>query len=468
MLGLAAGRERSDREFDDAIYDIVFVLNASARGWILERVCREIEKASGLHCGWVFTEFNHHIDYLPPARHYFFAHYVIATHTLASHAATHRATTSVFFTHADFSRGVKAVEMLMAFEHIDHIFCMNSRDRNYLAELGVENGKLHVAIGGVDTSIFVPVDEPGPYVGFVGGYYERKRPGLMIEVIRANPATKFLLLEGHPDELTNHKILWANSPYAEQLKRLPNLTTVQAYYRDYPMWFAKMYAYISLSLLEGGPIPLLEALASGVYPIVTDTGFSRDVIGSKSSKLGRIVSTEVGVSTISHLIRGARSAGDRKRMAALARKFTWQAMANGVFDVMLGAATLGRTYPITAQSQAERWLESGWNSPDRRGAWSRQGPAIIAIPLAKGEMPRAVTFDLRNASSSTIAVEGEPPIEIDSYSARSRHTIELTSGQASSRVLRISIVGHHRAQDAGHPDASVRLYGLRLERPRSD
>jgi glycosyltransferase involved in cell wall biosynthesis len=468
MLGLAVGRERSNREFDDAIYDIVFVLNASARGWILERVCLEIEKASGLHCGWVFTEFNHHIDYLPPARHYFFAHYVIATHTLASHAVTHRATTSVFFTHADFSRGVKAVEMLMAFEHIDNIFCMNSRDQNYLAGLGVENSKLHVAVGGVDTSVFVPADEPGAYVSFVGGYYERKQPGLMIEVIRANPATKFLLLEGHPDELTNHKIFWANSPYAERLKRLPNLTIVQAYYRDYPTWFTKMYAYISLSLLEGGPIPLLEALASGVYPIVTDTGFSRDVIGTKSSKLGRIVSTEVDVSTISQLIRGARSAGDRKRMAALARQFTWHAMANGVLDVMLGAATLGITYPVTAQSRAERWLGTGWNSPDGRGVWSRQGPAAITIPLVKGEMPNAVTFDLRNASSSTITVEGERPVEIDSYSARSRHTIELTPRQTSSRILRISIVGHHRAHDEGHRDASIRLYGLRLERTRPD
>ncbi len=36
--------------------------------------------------------------------------------------------------------------------------------------------------------------------------------------------------------------------------------------------------FLSLSSLEGGPIPLIDAMAFGMYPVATDTGFARDVI----------------------------------------------------------------------------------------------------------------------------------------------------------------------------------------------
>ena len=36
--------------------------------------------------------------------------------------------------------------------------------------------------------------------------------------------------------------------------------------------------FLSLSNLEGGPVPLIEAMALGVAPVATNTGFARDVI----------------------------------------------------------------------------------------------------------------------------------------------------------------------------------------------
>ena len=40
----------------------------------------------------------------------------------------------------------------------------------------------------------------------------------------------------------------------------------------------KFKVFLSLSNLEGGPIPLLDALSCGMYGVATDTGFARDVI----------------------------------------------------------------------------------------------------------------------------------------------------------------------------------------------
>jgi glycosyltransferase involved in cell wall biosynthesis len=40
----------------------------------------------------------------------------------------------------------------------------------------------------------------------------------------------------------------------------------------------KAQIFLSLSSLEGGPIPLLEAMRFGLIPVVTNTGFAKDII----------------------------------------------------------------------------------------------------------------------------------------------------------------------------------------------
>ena len=39
-----------------------------------------------------------------------------------------------------------------------------------------------------------------------------------------------------------------------------------------------MRVFASLSLHEGGPMPLLESMSCGVSPVVTNTGFAYDVL----------------------------------------------------------------------------------------------------------------------------------------------------------------------------------------------
>ena len=44
------------------------------------------------------------------------------------------------------------------------------------------------------------------------------------------------------------------------------------------MAMSRAMIFLSLSKLEGGPIPLIESMAMGVIPVATDTGFARDLI----------------------------------------------------------------------------------------------------------------------------------------------------------------------------------------------
>ena len=46
----------------------------------------------------------------------------------------------------------------------------------------------------------------------------------------------------------------------------------------YPAIYNMMKIFVSLSIHEGGPLPVLESMCCGAYPIVTNTGFAFDVI----------------------------------------------------------------------------------------------------------------------------------------------------------------------------------------------
>ena len=62
------------------------------------------------------------------------------------------------------------------------------------------------------------------------------------------------------------------------LQALPNVEYVEAPYEDYPGLYARMDVLLSPSRLEGGPIPVIEAMMSNIVPVATRTGFCPDVI----------------------------------------------------------------------------------------------------------------------------------------------------------------------------------------------
>jgi glycosyltransferase involved in cell wall biosynthesis len=60
-----------------------------------------------------------------------------------------------------------------------------------------------------------------------------------------------------------------------------------------------------VSSLEGGPLPLLEAMACGLVPVVTDTGWASDLI--VNHKNGIIIPVEANVEVVKNSIKKAYS-----------------------------------------------------------------------------------------------------------------------------------------------------------------
>ena len=49
-------------------------------------------------------------------------------------------------------------------------------------------------------------------------------------------------------------------------------------YEEYPSLYREMDVFVSPSFLEGGPVPLLEAMLSNIVPVASNTGFCPDLI----------------------------------------------------------------------------------------------------------------------------------------------------------------------------------------------
>ena len=67
----------------------------------------------------------------------------------------------------------------------------------------------------------------------------------------------------------------------------PLLKIIEIPYKEYPKYYNLGRCIVSLSIHEGGPLPLLEGMRCGLIPISTNTGFAMDVI---SGTPGRVLS----------------------------------------------------------------------------------------------------------------------------------------------------------------------------------
>ena len=114
-------------------------------------------------------------------------------------------------------------------------------------------------------------------VGFCGRYWDRNTYTRRKNYIKVKE-TAYSLAESGISVI----IL---GPNWEQLfqDQHENLILLSAKYKDYPYIYNLMRVFVSLSIHEGGPLPLLESMCCGCFPIVTNTGFAFDVTNTFQS-----------------------------------------------------------------------------------------------------------------------------------------------------------------------------------------
>ncbi|WNZ43985.1 glycosyltransferase [Leptolyngbya boryana CZ1] len=273
--------------FTEKKYDLVFVIYAPNRGWILEAISREIAAYFPGKCHFYYS-----LENLPPAKAYFFAHYSLFPDALAKNPYLRIAKSLIWYTHPK-EISVSNEALMAALNQATRVICTCSEFERLLISQGLNSQKVTYILGGADPILFQPHLRSTGAVGFCSAYYPRKSPDKILQIIKSMPHRQFLLIGRN----------WHEYEHFTELSQLPNLSYVEIAYAEYPKYYAQMDVFVSVAQLEGGPIPLIEAMMCNVVPVASRTGFAPDII--RPGENGFLFDVEAPVAEICQLIEQA-------------------------------------------------------------------------------------------------------------------------------------------------------------------
>lgn len=187
--------------------------------------------------------------------------------------------------------------------------------------LGIPLEKIFVGVGGVDRKLFFPSENlpADDYILIVGDCKPRKRPELVEEMIASNPELNFVIHGKNWETM-----IFTGRRVPANLKLLPfNIDNASELMR-------KASSLLSLSELEGGPFPVIEALASGTPVIATETGIAPDILTTQN---GYLLSKNPEIEEIRRAISYCLELKKSKYSSdLLAGKYEWSELGHLLFD----------------------------------------------------------------------------------------------------------------------------------------
>ncbi|MEC4987097.1 MAG: glycosyltransferase, partial [Oscillatoria sp. PMC 1076.18] len=244
-------------------YDLVFVVPEVNRGWILDGICQEIAKfVEGNFCFVYYPT-----DDIPLAEVYYLAHHSLVGKCLKQYPYIRYSQLLTWYTHPKNTEQLEE-RVVQALNNCTKIICASPQNVQFLIDNRVQADKVTSVLGGADPAFFPPHQRENKAVGFCTAYYSRKNPELILGIVKAMPHRQFILLGRN----------WEKYEKFTELRDLPNFEYVEVPYTDYPQYYAQMDVFVSPAKLEGGPIPLLEAMMCNIVPVASKTGFAPNLI----------------------------------------------------------------------------------------------------------------------------------------------------------------------------------------------
>ena len=246
----------------DSDLDLVFVA-PMLENWSLDSRCKELLKLFDGRAS-LYKEYKN----IPKAKAYFFSEQTFLALSLYHNPHLWDATIFVWFTHPHNFLDIPTEQTLYALKQADRIFITCSQFRDWLIDCGLQPEKIEVIGPRADPDRFLPHTRRHGVIGFCSRYSPRKNPDCVLSVIQAMQHRAFLLVGKD----------WQHYPRYEELVRAENLTIVDTDYSEYPKLYSQMDVFVSPSVLEGGPVPLIESMMCNVVPVVSRVGFAPDII----------------------------------------------------------------------------------------------------------------------------------------------------------------------------------------------
>ena len=303
--------------------DWLFVTPKDSKGWILDAICREI---GGRYRGTWEVVYNPKV--LPEAKNYFFAHYWNYLDHIKKNPHVLNGNCLVWYTHPR-EIPYSLSEQLEGFNKSHKVIFTCREYRDLWVGRGVRPDKAVFILGGADPHLFSGhVGRNNNMVGLSASFYERKNPDALLDVVSSMNWRNFTLVGRR----------WENYKKFSELKSLPNFNYVEASYEDYPKIYRGFDVFLSMAMLEGGPIPLVEAMMENVMPVASRTGFAPDLIDHGMN--GYLFPVGSGADVVVPLVEEAFSNDADVRRTVL--PYSWDKFALAVHalcDVSVGSDT---------------------------------------------------------------------------------------------------------------------------------
>lgn len=297
------------KNLNKSVKDIVYVAREKDKDWIFGAKVRRLSKFSQLNAS---THYHNKLRQIPNADGYYFIYQNYFCRSLRSKPSIVGKKNIIMFTHPNWSKKYSKTHVVWCFNKAaDYIICLNSDVKRQLIEAGVKPEKLIVMHIATSAEFFNGHVRGNGGVGFCSIYSARKNPELVFDLIEKHPERHFYLIGRN----------WENDKRFEMVSKLRNFTYFNHKpYEEYPDLYNKIDVFVSPSLLEGGPVPVLEAMMSNCVPVASKTGFSPDII--IHGKNGFLFETDASYKEVVPLIEKAFELdGD---IRATVMNYTWQ------------------------------------------------------------------------------------------------------------------------------------------------
>lgn len=297
-------------------HELICVLNKGTEDWVIGGTAREIVKNTGGSTRIVYSKSRK-----PKAEAYLYLNWYTYVDHYHKGRLPKQGKKIVYFTHPR-ATPISEKSCIDAFNESHRVIFMNEGMKNEFISKGLVSDKAFVLPGAADPDFFYPHKRNGNgFIGFCSAFYERKNPKLMVDLVKSMPHRNFLLLGKN----------WHKFEGFVEMLKLPNFTYVEEDYKNYPEYYNKMDVFVSTSYLEGGPIPLIEAMMSNVFPVSSDTGFAPDII--KHGKNGFLFDVNKSQSNdVCKLIEMAFK-DKTTNISSTTRELTWKFFSDSVLDL---------------------------------------------------------------------------------------------------------------------------------------
>lgn len=268
----------------------ITLLESGMKGWVMDGIAREAPTALNLENRTLYlpTRSIHRVRHRPAFwkllnRSDSIILFLHHRPLLKYHERVDLERVRVFITHIDEREPLTDLDFRVLAK-VQRIIFQNSN----LLERGVARGlireKCLVAHGAISQGTFYPSQRlpDSIYALIAGECKERKNPEIIRDLISFRSELQFIIHgNGWVEYFDGHVP--------------PNLKILPFDKNQHAILMRNASALVTLSKNEGGPLPVLEALASGTPVLATDTGFCREIIHqncgvilSKSSTLAEI------------------------------------------------------------------------------------------------------------------------------------------------------------------------------------